>query len=374
MASCSSTDKSKVLRSLTRIFEDAGALQSDFIDKVRVENCIGFCQIPLAVAGPLQVTGGVTLDTVYAPLATGCKAFNASGGIHIETLSNSMSRGPVFTFDSPDHAVIFAKDVPALKPIFSQWAAETSAYVRLQAMQPTIIGSKVHVLCSYSCGSAAGQNMVTKATQHACEMLRDSLTDKYSIRGFLIEGQLASDKKPSWGNVKKPRGVETLVWGTISPDACREVLGCTTDQLYATQQILKEGGIRNGQFGCNVNPVNIIAAMFIATGQDPASTAEASWSHLTSELHPKTGALTMSLYLPSLPVGTVGGGTGLPMQREALKMLKCDGEGAEQKQRLAGLIAAFGLALDVSTSAAVTNDTFTASHMRLGRGQERARL
>ncbi|CZR49634.1 uncharacterized protein FPRO_14887 [Fusarium proliferatum ET1] len=385
MASCSSTDKSKVLRSLTRIFEDAGALQSDFIDKVRVENCIGFCQIPLAVAGPLQVTGGVTLDTVYAPLATyegtlvascsrGCKAFNASGGIHIETLSNSMSRGPVFTFDSPDHAVIFAKDVPALKPIFSQWAAETSAYVRLQAMQPTIIGSKVHVLCSYSCGSAAGQNMVTKATQHACEMLRDSLTDKYSIRGFLIEGQLASDKKPSWGNVKKPRGVETLVWGTISPDVCREVLGCTTDQLYATQQILKEGGIRNGQFGCNVNPINIIAAMFIATGQDPASTAEASWSHLTSELHPKTGALTMSLYLPSLPVGTVGGGTGLPMQREALKMLKCDGEGAEQKQRLAGLIAAFGLALDVSTSAAVTNDTFTASHMRLGRGQERARL
>ncbi|KAL5583858.1 hypothetical protein FOVSG1_015209 [Fusarium oxysporum f. sp. vasinfectum] len=270
--------------------------------------------------------------------------------------------------------IIFAKGVPALEPVFSQWAGETSPYVRLQSMQPTVICSKVHVLCSYSCGSAAGQNMVTKATQHACEMLRHSLAHKYSIRGFLIEGQLASDKKPSWGNVKKPRGVETLVWGTISPDACREVLGCTTDQLYATQQILKEGGIRNGQFGCNVNPINIIAAMFIATGQDPASTAEASWSHLTSELHPKTGALTMSLYLPSLPVGTIGGGTGLPMQREALKMLKCDGEGAEQKQRLAGLIAAFGLALDVSTSAAVTNDTFTASHMRLGRGQERANL
>ncbi|ENH68211.1 3-hydroxy-3-methylglutaryl-coenzyme A reductase [Fusarium oxysporum f. sp. cubense race 1] len=385
MASRSSANKSEVLRSWARIFEDAGTLQSEQVDKVRVENCIGFCQIPLAVAGPLQVTGAVALDKVYAPLATyegtlvascsrGCKAFNASGGIHIETLSNSMSRGPVFTFDSPDHAVIFAKDVPALKPVFSQWAGETSPYVRLQSMQPTVIGSKVHVLCSYSCGSAAGQNMVTKATQHACEMLRHSLAHKYSIRGFLIEGQLASDKKPSWGNVKKPRGVETLVWGTISPDACREVLGCTTDQLYATQQILKEGGIRNGQFGCNVNPVNIIAAMFIATGQDPASTAEASWSHLTSELHPKTGALTMSLYLPSLPVGTIGGGTGLPMQREALKMLKCDGVGAEQKQRLAGLIAAFGLALDVSTSAAITNDTFTASHMRLGRGQERANL
>ncbi|KAF9760826.1 hypothetical protein IL306_004106 [Fusarium sp. DS 682] len=114
--------------------------------------------------------------------------------------------------------------------------------------------------------------------------------------------------------------------------------------------------------------------MFIATGQDPASTAEACWSHLTSELDRKTGALTMSLYLPSQPVGTLGGGTGLPMQKEALKLLKCDGDGGEQKQRLAGLIAAFGLALDASTSAAITNDTFTASHMRLGRGQERPKL
>jgi hydroxymethylglutaryl-CoA reductase len=216
--------------------------------------------------------------------------------------------------------------------------------------------------------------MVTKATQHACQKLQSSFAQKYNIRGFLIEGQLASDKKPSWGNVKSPRGVETLVWGTILSDVCREVLGCTTRDLYTTQQVLKEGGIRNGQFGCNVNTVNIIAAMFIATGQDPASTAEACWSHLTSELDPKTGALTMSLYLPSLPVGTVGGGTGLPMQREALKMLKCDSEEAEQKQRLAGLIAAFALALDLSTSAAITNDTFTASHMRLGRGQERANL
>ncbi|ENH71630.1 3-hydroxy-3-methylglutaryl-coenzyme A reductase [Fusarium oxysporum f. sp. cubense] len=385
MSSDIPANKPELLRSWALAFENAGNLQKEYHGKVCVENCVGFCQIPLAVAGPLQVAGSVSPGKVYAPLATyegtlvascsrGCKAFNASGGIHIEILSNSMSRGPVFTFDNPDHAVIFTKQLPALKPIFSQWAEETSAHVRLQAMQPTVIGSNVHVLCSYSCGSAAGQNMVTKATQHACEMLQDSLADEFSIRGFLIEGQMASDKKPSWGNVKKARGVETLVWGTLSADACREVLGCTTSELYATQQIIKEGGIRNGQFGSNINTVNIIAAMFIATGQDPASTAEACWSHLTSELDPKTGALTMSLYLPSLPVGTIGGGTGLPMQREALKLLKCDGDGAGQKERLAGLIAAFGLALDASTSAAITNDTFTASHMRLGRGQERPKL
>ena len=73
---------------------------------------------------------------------------------------------------------------------------------------------------------------------------------------------------------------------------------------------MKDGGIRNGQFGSNINTANVIAAMFIATGQDPASTAEASWTHLTSELDPVTRDLKMSLYIPSLPVGTVGGGTG----------------------------------------------------------------
>ena len=376
-----SRDKTQVLHDLADKFNHAADLQSGNLENVRIENCIGFCKVPLGIAGPLRLAGTPVLDDIYAPLATyeatliascsrGCKAFNASGGIHIETLSNGMSRGPVFVFQDPGRAVIFAQALPGMQNAFARWAEATSKHhVRLKTIEPSIIGSQVHLLCIYSCGSAAGQNMVTKATQYACDMLRESFADQYNILDFFIEGQLASDKKPSWGNVKKARGVETLVWGTISREACQKILGCTTERLYMAQKTLKEGGIRNGQFGSNINTVNIIAAMFIATGQDTASTAEASWSHLTSELDPKTGALCMSLYFPSLPVGTVGGGTGYPMQKEALKMLRCDGDGPDQKERLAGLIAAFSLALDVSTSSAVANDTFTASHMRLARGE-----
>ncbi|KAF4472571.1 hydroxymethylglutaryl-coenzyme A reductase [Fusarium albosuccineum] len=384
-AASSIRTKSQVLHDLKEIFSDVSEQQEVRANDMRIENPVGFCKVPLGVAGPLRVATSTRAATIYAPLATyeatlvascsrGCKAFNTSGGIRIETFDNAMSRAPVFGFASPSDAVAFAGVLPAMRDRFAGWVEETSSHVRLQSLKPNIIGSQVHVLCSYDCGRAAGQNMVTKATQHACDQLRESLAEKYRIQDFFIEGQMASDKKPSWGNVEKARGVEVLVWGRISQAACQHVLGCTTQQLNKVHQTLKEGGIRNGQFGSNINSVNVIAAMFISTGQDPASTAEASWSHLTTELDAETGDLTMSLYFPSLPVGTIGGGTGFPMQRQALNMLHCDTGKDEDKLKLAGAIAAFALALDASTSAAIANDTFTASHMRLARGEILAKL
>jgi hydroxymethylglutaryl-CoA reductase len=130
---------------------------------------------------------------------------------------------------------------------------------------------------------------------------------------------------------------------------------------------IKEGGIRNGQFGSNINTANILAGVFIATGQDAASIAEGSWSQLTPEYNYQTKELKMTLYFPSLPVGVVGGGTLYDTQREALNALGCTGPGT--KRRLAGLIAAFAIALDVSTSAAIVSNTFTQSHQRLARGK-----
>jgi hydroxymethylglutaryl-CoA reductase len=327
--------------------------------------------------------GNLSIDSVRAPLATceptlvascsrGCKAFNIAGGVNFEVLSDGMSRAPVFTFDHPGDAVCFARAIPTLGAEFSSWAESTSHHIQFQKVQPAVIGSRVHLLCTYHCGSAAGQNMVTKATKHACDMLREKYENRFFIRDFFIEGQLACDKNASWGNVKTPRGVEVVVWGTITNEACQSVFKCSTDRLLLIQNTSKEGGIRSGQFGSNINTANVLAAMFIATGQDVGSVAEASWSHLTSELDEETKDLRMTLYFPSLPVGTVGGGTGYPTQKEALGLLGCDTPG--MKSRLAAVIAAAALALEASTGAAVANDTFTQSHMRLARGERNSKL
>lgn len=152
--------------------------------------------------------------------------------------------------------------------------------------------------------------MVTKATKYACDRLHEKYKSKFFMRDFFIEGHLASDKDVSWGNVKNPRGVEVIVWGTITAQACKSVFGCSTDRLYLMQKIAKDAAIRNGHFSSSVNTANILAAIFMATGQDAGSVAEASWSHLTSEIDEETKDLTMTLSFPSLRVGTVGGGTG----------------------------------------------------------------
>lgn len=71
-----------------------------------------------------------------------------------------------------------------------------------------------------------------------------------------------------------------------------------------------------------------MAAVFLATGQDPAHTVEGSnCITLMEEIkHGDTGAgrpgdLRVTVTLPSLLVGTVGGGTGLAAQAACLRLM-----------------------------------------------------
>ncbi|KAF4458946.1 hmg- reductase [Fusarium albosuccineum] len=361
------------IRSLARHLDlDHTPQDGQDISSVKVENCTGFSRAPLAIAGPVRIRGPGVDGIFYAPLAIyeatlvascsrGCKAFGNSGGVQFEVLGDGMSRVPVFTFEDPTHAIAFYQAVPSFQDEFATLVQSTSPCVYLRELRASINGSRVHVLCNYSCGDATGEGLVTKATNHACNMLIETYTDEFSIKGFSIEGQLASDKKASWGNMKASSSVQVLARGKVTPSACREVLGCSTERLHDLQKIGEDGRIRNGQLELNISTADIVAAMFRATGQDPASIAEASWCHLTSEFDRETGILTMSLLFPSLPVVTVEDGTGYATERDALSMLGC--VGPDKKYALAGIIASFALALGLSTSAAVCNNTFSDDHV-----------
>ncbi|KAK2023010.1 hydroxymethylglutaryl-CoA reductase [Colletotrichum zoysiae] len=364
------------------------------LNGIKVENLVGFAKVPLGIAGPLRVEGQHQRGTVFAPLATteatlvascarGCKALQACGGVRAAVLGHGMSRAPVFRFADVGDAVAFHAAVLAgednagagssLVDAWRRSAESTSRFARLVKVTPHVIGKTVHVKFTYTSGDAAGQNMTTIATHKALsDFMNSPAAAEYRVVGFQLEGQMASDKKMSWGNVLEPRGVQTLVWATLTNEACTKVLGITTAELDKTMTIGREGAIRNGLQGNNINTANIMAAMFLACGQDVASVVESGWSHLTHEYNAETGELSLSLFFPSLLVGTMGGGTSLETQKYCLDLIHCSG--ADKKYALAETIAAFALALDLSTVSAIGNNSFSQSHERLARNPRSSRL
>ncbi|KAF8860066.1 hypothetical protein BDZ45DRAFT_801082 [Acephala macrosclerotiorum] len=173
--------------------------------------------------------------------------------------------------------------------------------------------------------------MVTLATHAACSAFLSSSSRLAEVIDFQLEGNISSDKKLSWESVHEPRGVSVLAWGTITDEASQKILGCSTKRL---KTVLEEWKSRT-------MPQHIKRCRSHAHGM---------WTRRD---------LTLSLYFPSLLAGTVGGGTGYATQREALELIRRYAEG--KKWALAETIAAFALSLEVSTLAAMTNDTFAES-------------
>ncbi|TKX26194.1 hydroxymethylglutaryl-coenzyme A reductase-like protein [Elsinoe australis] len=346
------------------------------IEHIKIENAIGFAQIPVGLAGPLTISGKNQQGTFFAPLATteatliascsrGCKAFQARGGIRTAALREGMLRAPVFRFNTVDDAVAFAAVIPQYESFFRQVAKKTTRFGKLVSIRPNVIHKEVHVRFSYTCGDAGGQNMSTIATHAACTAFLKQFSAEHRITDFVLEGQMAGDKKLAILNVDDPRGVSVMAWGTIPDEVCRKVLGSPAARIHKTLTTGRAGATRVGMIGDTINTSNIVAAMFIACGQDAASVFEAGWTQLVSDVDEKTGDLTMSVYMPNLPVASIGGGTTYSTQKEALEMLGCAGK--ERKWALAETIAAFALALDISTMSAMTDDTFSNSHQKMAR-------
>lgn len=351
---------------------------------VKIENHVGFTHVPVGLAGPLTINGTHQKRTqVYGPLATveptlvaatsrGCKLFSACGGISTSALTEGLARAPVFVFSNISAAVAFYHKVPSLLGEFKATAEKTSRHAVLLSVTPNIVGSGVHVKFTYSCGDAAGQNMVTLGTHAACMAFLASPSRPADLIDFQLDGNFSADKKLSWGSVHEPRGVSVVAWATITKEASLRIMGCSTKRLKDVLARIEEGGLRNGNVGQCLNTSNVVAAMFIACGQDVASVLESGWSQLTAELNYETWDLTLSLFFPSLLVGTVGGGTGYETQKEALELIGCYGDG--KKWAFAETIAAFSLSLEISTLAAMANDTFAASHKSLARGGKTSKL
>ena len=110
--------------------------------------------------------------------------------------------------------------------------------------------------------------------------------------------------------------------------------------------------------------------LFLRQPVDIASIHESGCGYFYVKM--EKGNVYASMTLPNLVIGTVGGGTSLPWQKESLDILDCYGQG--KVNRLAEIIAGFCLALDISTMSAMVTDVFASAHERLARNPTKLKI
>jgi hydroxymethylglutaryl-CoA reductase (NADPH) len=231
------------------------------------------------------------------------------------------------------------------------------------------VGKYAYIRFAFDTQDAMGMNMVTIATQKIIEFIEKEI----GIPCISLSGNFCVDKKVSWQNFINHRGIKAWAEVVLSEETLKTTLKTTAEKMYQVWMAkCMLGSAIAGAIGFNAQAANVIAALFISTGQDVGHVGEASMAVTTAEMvkNPNGNALYVSVYLPDLMVGTVGGGTGLATQREALEMLGVAG-GNEGKNalRFAEIICAAVLAGEVSLLASLEEGTLASAHAQLGRGR-----
>lgn len=360
------------------------------------ENMIGVAQVPMGVAGPLTVSSiNVSKrQQYYIPLATtegalvasinrGCKAIFESGGAVVDSYHVGATRGPVFKVKNlreSDQLNSFLKDHFIE---IQEVAAKTSKHLKLTSYLDRGVGLYRYVRFVFDTQDAMGLNMVTIATDAVVSYIKQ----KTGISCLSLSGNYCVDKKSSWLNVIEGRGNKAWAEVTIPSSVLRVVLKTTAAKMYDVWLAkCMLGSAMSGSMGFNAQYANVVAAIFLATGQDPAHVVEGSLGVTTAEVvtmpndkcqmpnKEQEESLYVSVYLPDLMVGTVGGGTGLATQKEALSILGVAGgsragEEGKNAQKLTEIIAGAVLAGEISLLASLSIGSLAQSHEKLGRGK-----
>jgi hydroxymethylglutaryl-CoA reductase (NADPH) len=341
-----------------------------------VENAVGATRLPLGVAGPLAVEGENASGEYHVPMATtegalvastnrGCSALTDSGGATARVLDEAMTRAPVFRVEGVAGAAELVDWVDQNLDALRDAAQDTTDHGELLRAKPYVAGDNVYIRFAYSTGDAMGMNMATVATRAASEVIERETEAEL----LALSGNVCADKKPAAINAVEGRGRTVAADAVLPRELVRKKLKTTPEGVIeVNERKTLLGSARAGTLGANAHAANVLAAVYLATGQDPAQVVEGSSAYTTASA--RDGDLYFSTTLPAVEIGTVGGGTALPTQNEALELLGVAGGGepaGTNAQELAEVIAGSVLAGELSLHAALASSHLEEAHSRLGR-------
>jgi hydroxymethylglutaryl-CoA reductase (NADPH) len=339
-----------------------------------IENFLGTVKLPVGIAGPLRVNGLFAQGDYYVPLATteaalvasynrGAQLMTRAGGCTTLLLHEAVMRAPGFAFDNLRDAGAFVAWAITQLDLFKSVAAETTRHGALKDMLVTVEGNHVYLRFDFFTGDAAGQNMVTIATQAICDYIKANSPVPPSY--FFLEANMSGDKKASAQSFLFVRGKKVTAEATLPAKLVKDLLHTTAERMVDYWRMSALGGVLSGTIGVQGHYANGLAALYIACGQDAACVSESAVGVTRFEL---TGAgdLYASVTLPNLIVGTVGGGTGLPSQNACLELMGLAGAG--HSRAFAEVAASLVLAGELSIIGALCAGHFAHAHQSLARG------
>lgn len=346
----------------------------DEIKDKNCENLIGSTQVPLGIAGPIKINGksyflplATTEGALIASVSRGCKAISSSGGTSALVEKIGITRGPVFRVKNILKKNELEKFLKNNFFEFKKISSKTSKHLILTDYKTNFSGSYFYIRFMFDSMDAMGMNMATIAVSEIVKFIEKNT----KIKCISVSGNYCVDKKPSWINFIEGRGYKVWVETLIKEKDLKDILKTDAKSFYEVWQAkCMIGSIMSGSLGFNAQFANVIAAIFLATGQDPAHIVEGSLGITTAEIRNKD--LYISVYLPSLVIGTVGGGTNLPTQREALSILEINGgDNGKNSHKFAEVIGSAVLAGEISLIASLAEGTLGKAHQKLGRGKKK---
>lgn len=340
-----------------------------------IEHFIGTVKVPVGIAGPLRVNGLFAQGEYYVPLATteaalvasysrGAALITKAGGASALLLNEGVSRSPVFAFENFEQVGKFLRWVLGCIEEIKHVAESTTRHGKLMDVQVMVEGNHLYCQLIYSPGDAAGQNLVTIATEAVVNWIMEH--SPVTPRASYVEANFSGDKKASIQSLQTVRGRKVTAEVIIPSDLVERFLRTSCSRMVDYSRMATMGGILSGTLGSQGHYANGLAALFIACGQDAACVSEAVVGATRFELT-TNGALYASVTLPNLIVGTVGGGTHLPSQQACLEILRLAGAG--HARAFAEVAACLCLAGEISIVGAMCAGEFTRAHARRTRGQ-----
>jgi hydroxymethylglutaryl-CoA reductase (NADPH) len=313
--------------------------------------------VPLA-----HTEGGLTLSMT--------RGATAAGVVRTYVLADRITRASCFVCADAGEAIALARWIEAELAAMREWLegsddGTVSRHARLREVRAHVVGPMCHVLWAWTTGDAVGPNMMTRnayALNMGYVMRRAPVKPERAI----LEANMGGDKKPSYEYFQSGHGKTVIAEGTLPNERIERVLGTTAADLEALSWAGTHGAVASGMQSVAFTPASAVAAVFAATGQDLGMVGTSSMAHGTARRI--EGGLHASIRFPGLEVGTVGGGTTLPSARDWLAAIGCAGPG--KVYRLAQIIAAAALCLEISASAAMatagSENFFRAHHERGG--------